>query len=44
MQKDVYLCFIDDAKACDKLCHKELLEQLDNLDVFRKLISIIQTL
>lgn len=36
MQKDAYLCFIDYVKAFGKLHHKELLEKLGKLDIFRK--------
>ena len=37
MQKDIYICFIDYAKAFDKVRHQELFEDLDKLDLYRKM-------
>ena len=36
MQKDIYMCFIDYAKAFDKIRHQELFEDLDKLDLVQK--------
>ena len=36
MQKDVYICFIDYTKAFNKVKHKELFEDLSNLDLHGK--------
>ena len=41
MQKDVYMCFIDYAKAFDKVRHQELFEDLDKLDLYRKDVHLL---
>lgn len=44
MPKDIYLCFIEYAKAFDKVSHNDLLELLGNLDIFGNDFRIIQKL
>ena len=41
MQKDIYMCFIDYAKAFDKVRHQELFEDLDKLDLYRKDVHLL---
>lgn len=43
-ERDVYLCFIDNTKAFDKVGNKDLLERLSNLDIFGKDARIIKNL
>lgn len=44
MQKNVYLCFIDYTKAINKVCHKDLLELISNLNILGKDIKTIKNL
>ncbi|GFN76183.1 endonuclease-reverse transcriptase [Plakobranchus ocellatus] len=44
MQKDPHLCFIDYAKAFDKLKHVELFRMLETLDIDRKDLRVIRNL
>ena len=44
MQKDVYMCFIDYAKAFGKVRHQELFEDLDKLDLYRKDVCLLASL
>ena len=44
MQKDIYMCFIDYAKAFDKVRHQELFEDLDKLDLYRKDVYLLASL
>lgn len=44
IQKEIYLGFIDYAKAFNKVCHKQLFELLGRLDLFGKNIRTIQNL
>ena len=44
MQKDIYMCFIDYAKAFDKVRHRELFENLDKLDLYRKDVHLLASL
>ena len=44
MQKDVYICFIDYAKAFDKVQHVTLFEILQELDVNGKDVELIKNL
>ena len=44
MQKDIYMCFIDYAKAFDKVRHQELFEDLDKLDLYRKDVCLLASL
>lgn len=44
MQNDLYLCYIDYAKAPDESRHKKMLEQSGNLDIVEKEIRIIQNI
>ena len=44
MQKDIYMCFIDYAKAFDKVRHQELFEDLDKLDLYRKDVRLLASL
>ena len=41
MHKDIYMCFIDYAKAFDKVRHQELSEDLDKLDLYRKGVCLL---
>ena len=44
MQKDIYMYFIDYAKAFDKVRHQELFEDLDKLDLYRKDVHLLASL
>ena len=44
MQKDVFICFIDYAKAFDKVRHEKLLKTLGDLDIDGKDIRLIRNL
>ena len=44
MQKNLYVCFIDYAKAFDKVRHKNLMLMLNNLNIDGKDFSLIQDL
>ncbi|MGX9987587.1 reverse transcriptase domain-containing protein [Soonwooa purpurea] len=44
VQKKLYLCFIDYAKAFDKVRHKGLFELLSSLDIFGKDIRVLKNL
>ena len=44
MQKDVFICFIDYAKAFDRVQHKQLMHILNSLDLDGKDIRLIQNL
>lgn len=44
MQKDVYLCFIDDAKAFNKVWHKDLFELISNVNILGKDMRTIKNL
>lgn len=44
IQKDVYLCFTNYAKAFDKVRNKDLLELLANFYIFGRDIKIMKTL
>ena len=42
--EDIYMCFIDYAKAFDKVRHQELFEDLDKLDLYRKDVCLLASL
>ena len=44
MQKDIYMCFIDYAKAFDKVRNQELFEDLHKLDLYRKDVHLLASL
>lgn len=44
MQKDMYLCFIDDAKAFNKVWHKDLFELISNVNILGKDMRTIKNL
>lgn len=44
MQKDVYICFIDCARAFDKVQHVPLFEFLEELDVNGKYVELIKNI
>ena len=44
VQYDLYLCFIDYAKAFDKVKHEHLFEFLQNLDIDGKDVRLIRNL
>ncbi len=44
MQKDVYICFIDYAKAFDKVQHEQLFNILQGLDINNKDIELLKNL
>ena len=44
LQHDLYLCFIDYAKAFDKVKHEDLFEFLQNLDIDGKDLRLIRNL
>jgi hypothetical protein len=44
MKKDLYVCFIDYAKAFDSVKHKELMNMMERLDIDAKDLRILQSL
>ena len=44
MQKNLYLCFIDYAKAFDKVKHEQLINMLDFLDIDDKDLRVVRNL
>ena len=44
MQRDLYVCYIDYVKACEKFQHKHLFRILEGLDIKSKDLGLIENL